>query len=62
MGARNLKGVELVLNNEVHPYDLLRYERAIFSTAAIEQLTEMLEKNASRRSAGRKLTTETEAA
>src|SRR6185437_4356274 len=28
LGARNLKGVELVLNNEVHPYDLLRYERA----------------------------------
>jgi len=62
LGARNLEGVELVLNNEVHPYDLLRYERAIFSTAAIEQLTEMLEKNASKRSAGRKLTAETEAA
>ena len=39
LGARNLKGVELVLNNEVHPYDLLRYDRAIFSKAAIEQLT-----------------------
>ena len=51
LGARNLKGVELVLNNEVHPYDLLRYERAIFSTAAIEQLTEMLEKNVSKRRA-----------
>ncbi len=62
MGARNLKGVELVLNNEVHPYDLLRYERAIFSTAAIEQLTEMLEKNTSKRSAGRKLAAETEVA
>src|ERR1700689_3906628 len=49
LGARNLEGVELVLNNEVHPYDLLRYERAIFSTAALEQLTEMLEKNASKR-------------
>jgi large subunit ribosomal protein L4 len=49
LGARNLKGVELVLNNEVHPYDLLRYERAIFSKAAIEQLTEALEKSASRR-------------
>jgi large subunit ribosomal protein L4 len=41
--------VELVLNNEVHPYDLLRYERAIFSKAAIEQIAEMLEKNASKR-------------
>ena len=37
LGARNLKGVELVLSNEVHPYDLLRYERAIFSKAAIER-------------------------
>ena len=49
MGTRNLAGVELVLNNEVHPYDLLRYERAIFSAAAIEQITEMLEKNVSKR-------------
>jgi large subunit ribosomal protein L4 len=58
LGARNLKGVELVLNNEVHPYDLLRYERAIFSKAAIEQIAEMLEKNASKR----KHAAETEAA
>jgi large subunit ribosomal protein L4 len=58
LGARNLKGVELVLNNEVHPYDLLRYERAIFSRAAMEQIAEMLEKNASKR----KLAAETEAA
>jgi len=55
LGARNLAGVELVLNNEVHPYDLLRYERAIFSKAAIEQIAEMLQKNVSKRSAGRKL-------
>ena len=58
LGTRNLKGVELVLNNEVHPYDLLRYDRAIFSTSAIEQLSEMLEKNASKR----KLAAQTEAA
>ena len=51
LGARNLQGVELVLNNEVHPYDLLRYDRAIFSRAAIEQLTDSLEKSASRRKA-----------
>ena len=62
LGARNLAGVELVLNNEVHPYDLLRYERAIFSKAAIEQIVEMLEKNASKRNSGRKLAAETEAA
>jgi large subunit ribosomal protein L4 len=51
LGARNLKGVELMLNNEVHPYDLLRYERAIFSAAAIEQLSEALEKSVSKRKA-----------
>jgi large subunit ribosomal protein L4 len=49
LGARNLDGVELVLNNEVHPYDLLRYERAIFSKAAIEQLTEALTRTVSKR-------------
>jgi large subunit ribosomal protein L4 len=49
-------GVELVLNNEVHPYDLLRYERAIFSKAAIEQLGEVLSKSVSKRAAGRKPT------
>ena len=59
LGARNLQGVELVLNNEVHPYDLLRYDRAIFSRAAIEQLAEALEKSASRRKAA---DTQTEAA
>ena len=31
LGARNLEGVELMLSNEVHPYDLLKHERAIFS-------------------------------
>ena len=54
LGARNLKGVVLVLNNEVHPYDLLRYERAIFSKAAIETLVEVLVKSASKRKAAAK--------
>ena len=58
LGTRNLEGVELVLNNEVHPYDLLRYEKAVFSTSAIEQLTEALEKSVSKR----KLAAQTEAA
>ncbi len=48
-GTRNLEGVELVLNNEVHPYDLLRCERAIFSQAAIEHLAGALEKSVSKR-------------
>jgi large subunit ribosomal protein L4 len=51
LGTRNLEGVELLLNNEVHPYDLLRCERAIFSKAAIGQLAGALEKSASKRKA-----------
>lgn len=49
LGVRNLEGVELLLNNEVHPYDLLRYDRAIFSRAALEQLQETLKKTVSKR-------------
>src|SRR5450631_4315185 len=49
LGVRNLDRVELMLNNEVHPYDLLRYERAIFSVSAIEQLGESLKKTVSKR-------------
>ena len=51
LGSRNLKGVELVLSSEVHPYDLLRYEHAIFSREAIQTLQETLVKNAPRRQA-----------
>src|ERR1700721_2415753 len=49
LGSRNLHRVELVLTKEVHPYDLLGYERAIFSRAAIEKLQESLKKTVSRR-------------
>ncbi len=49
LGARNLPGVELMLNNEVHPYDLLRSERVIFSRPAIEKLQESLLKSVSKR-------------
>jgi large subunit ribosomal protein L4 len=44
-GVRNLAGVELMLNNEVHPYDLLKPERVIFSRPAIEKLQESLMKS-----------------
>jgi large subunit ribosomal protein L4 len=44
-GARNLQGVELMLNNEVHPYDLLKYERVIFSRPALEKLQDSLKKS-----------------
>src|SRR5579883_1155439 len=53
LGSRNLAGVELMLNNEVHPYDLLRYERAIFSRPAIESLQESLKKTVSKRTIAR---------
>jgi large subunit ribosomal protein L4 len=45
LGSRNLAGVELVLSSEVHPYDLLKYEHAVFSKTAFEALTETLKKN-----------------
>ena len=48
-GARNLVGVDLMLNNEVHPYDLLRAERVIFSRSALEKLQESLKKSATTR-------------
>ncbi len=54
LGVRNLDRVELVLNNEVHPYDLLRCERAIVSRDALEQLTETLRKTISRRRVAQK--------
>ncbi|HZZ37629.1 MAG TPA: 50S ribosomal protein L4 [Acidobacteriaceae bacterium] len=45
LGSRNLEGVELMLNNEVHPYDLLKYERVIFSRPALEKLQDSLKKS-----------------
>jgi large subunit ribosomal protein L4 len=38
LSSRNLDGVELVASSEVHPFHLLRYDRVIFSQAAIEKL------------------------
>ena len=48
-GARNLVGVDLMLNNEVHPYDLLKAERVIFSRSALEKLQDSLKKSAGTR-------------
>ncbi len=62
LGSRNLDGVELVLSSEVHPYDLLRYEHAIFSQDAIEALQETLKKNVSRRKLAAKQNATQEAA
>jgi large subunit ribosomal protein L4 len=49
LASRNLEGVELLSTAEVHPYHLLRYDRVIFSQAAIEKLQTWLKNSASRR-------------
>ena len=49
LGSRNLEGVELVHGNEVHPYHLLGYDRAIFSQPAIEALQVSLKNSTSKR-------------
>ena len=49
LGARNLDRVELLLSTEVHPYDVLRHDRAIFSKSALETLQESLKKSVSKR-------------
>jgi large subunit ribosomal protein L4 len=49
LGSRNLQGVELVLSSEVHPYDLLRYDQAIFSKDALTALQDVLKKSVSKR-------------
>ncbi len=51
LSARNLDGVELVKGYEVHPYHLLRYDRAIFSRPALEKLQNSLKASASKRKA-----------
>jgi large subunit ribosomal protein L4 len=42
LSSRNLAGVEMLYGPEVHPYHLLRYERAIFSRPALEKLQQSL--------------------
>src|SRR5436305_12959664 len=49
LSSRNLKGVELIAGNAVHPYHLLRYERAIFSLPTIEKLQSSLKASAGSR-------------
>ena len=38
LSARNIAGLEMLLSNEVHPFHLLKYDRAIISQPAIEKL------------------------
>ncbi|MGA7697195.1 MAG: 50S ribosomal protein L4 [Candidatus Sulfotelmatobacter sp.] len=49
LSARNIKGLELIAGNEVHPYHLLRYDRVIFSHPAIEKLQLTLKNSVSKR-------------
>ena len=49
LSSRNLDGVELVNSTAVHPYHLLRYDRAIFSQPAIEALQVSLKNSTSKR-------------
>ncbi len=51
LSSRNLKGVELVAGNEVHPYHLLRYDRAVFARPALEKLQNSLKAAVSKRKA-----------
>ncbi|HET8666366.1 MAG TPA: 50S ribosomal protein L4 [Terriglobales bacterium] len=51
LSARNLDGVEMIRGTEVHPYHLLRYDRAVFSRPALEKLQESLKATVSRRRA-----------
>ena len=51
LSSRNLKGVELVAGNAVHPYHLLRYDRAVIARPALEKLQNSLKKAASKRQA-----------
>src|SRR6185437_8844891 len=49
LSSRNLAGIELISSSEVHPYHLLRYDRAIFSQPAIEKLQVSLKNLSSKR-------------
>ena len=51
LSSRNLKGVELVAGNAVHPYHLLRYDRTVIARPALERLQDSLKKSAPKRKA-----------
>jgi large subunit ribosomal protein L4 len=49
LSSRNLDGVELLSSNEVHPFHLMRFDRAIFTQPAIEKLQVSLQNSVSKR-------------
>ena len=52
LSSRNIRGVELVPGNQVHPYHLLRYETAIFSKPALEKLQDALKASSAQAQSG----------
>jgi large subunit ribosomal protein L4 len=51
LSSRNLKGVELIRGNQVHPFHLLRYDVAVFSQPVLEKLQATLAGSAPKRAA-----------
>src|SRR6266481_6728245 len=51
LSSRNLKGVELIRGNQVHPFHLLRYDVAVFAQPVLEKLQATLSGSAPKRAA-----------
>jgi large subunit ribosomal protein L4 len=51
LSSRNIEGVEMLYGPEVHPYHLLRYDRAIFTKSALDKLQGSLKASAPKRKA-----------
>ncbi len=51
LSSRNIEGVEMLYGPEVHPYHLLRYDRAIFTKSALDKLQGTLKASAPKRKA-----------
>lgn len=51
LSSRNIEGVEMLYGPEVHPYHLLRYDRAIFTRTALDKLQSTLKASAPKRKA-----------
>jgi large subunit ribosomal protein L4 len=49
LSSRNLKGVELIRGNQVHPFHLLRYDVAVFAQPVLEKLQASLAGSAPKR-------------
>ncbi len=52
LSSRNLKGVELIRGNQVHPFHLLRYDVAVFAQPVLEKLQATLAGSAPKRASG----------